>query len=545
MTINPGINKIQSVFLVLLRIFIGWHLLYEGVAKLLIPDWSSEAYLLNSKWIFASLFHSIAQNPVALQTVDFLNEWGLIIIGLTLLLGFLTRYSAIAGMLLLGLYYVANPPFIGTDFGLPSEGHYLFVNKTLVEIAALGMLAAFPSGLFFGIDRFLAFRSSMRKEPLKSPLTPGRETPSGRADPSGAEGTSGTTGSPDNPDEQSDTGGTSVPRRVMLRYLGMIPVLGAFSWGTVRKFRWNSINAISGATIKVPVPSLANLKAPIPQGKILNRGISRVIIGGNLIGGWSHSRDLIYVNELFKAYNSEKKVFETLQLAERAGVNTINIADIQLDLINKYKRIYDSKLQTMTQVDPTRKDLYGGINKVIDTGVDLIQIKGSCCDWRVRDGEIDVIANTINYIKKQGYPAGLGAHSIQALIACDEAGIEPDFYMKTLHHDKYWSAHPRENRIPFSVDTEKSPDHDRFHDNMFCLFPEETIEFMQKKEIPWIAFKVLAGGAIKPEEGFRYAFENGADFICVGMFDWQIIDDINIASNVLQNLAGRRRAWQG
>jgi hypothetical protein len=117
--------------------------------------------------------------------------------------------------------------------------------------------------------------------------------------------------------------------------------------------------------------------------------------------------------------------------------------------------------------------------------------------------------------------------------------------MKTLHHDKYWSAHPRENRIPFSVDTDKSPDHNMFHDNMFCLFPEETIEFMKTKAIPWVAFKVLAGGAIKPEDGFRYAFENGADFICVGMFDWQVIDDVNIASDVLQTLGGRQRAWYG
>jgi len=295
----------------------------------------------------------------------------------------------------------------------------------------------------------------------------------------------------------------------------------------------------------VPDTSLKDLKAPIPRGKILDREVSRVVAGGNLIGGWSHSRDLLYVSELFKAYNSERKVFETLEIAERAGVNTINISHLQLDLINKYKRIYGSKLQTMTQVAPTRKDPYGDINKVIDTGVDLIQIQGNCCDWRVRDGEIDVIADSIDYIKKQGYPAGLGAHSVQALIACDEAGIEPDFYMKTLHHDKYWSAHPRENRIPFSVDGEKSPDHDKFHDNMFCLFPEETIEFMKKKEIPWIAFKVLAGGAIRPEEGFRYAFENGADFICVGMFDWQVITDVNIANDVLQNLSGRQRVWHG
>jgi hypothetical protein len=218
---------------------------------------------------------------------------------------------------------------------------------------------------------------------------------------------------------------------------------------------------------------------------------------------------------------------------------------MQLDLMNKYKRIYGSSLQTMTQVHPTRKDLYSEINKVMDRGADLIQIQGNCCDWRVRDGEIDVIVKAIDYIKGKGFPAGLGAHSVQALVACVQEGIKPDFYMKTLHHDKYWSAHPKENRIPFSVDGDKSPDHNKFHDNMFCLFPEETVEFMKTQEIPWIAFKVLAGGAIKPEEGFRFAFENGADFICVGMFDWQVINDVNTANDVLQTLSGRARSWYG
>ena len=121
----------------------------------------------------------------------------------------------------------------------------------------------------------------------------------------------------------------------------------------------------------------------------------------------------------------------------------------------------------------------------------------------------------------------------------------PDFFMKTFHHDNYWSAHPREKRIPFSVDGDRSPNHDEFHDNMFCLFPEETIEFMKNKNIPWIAFKVLAGGAIPPEQGFQYAFENGADFVCVGMFDYQVVDDVNTAVNVLDQLSGRERSWYG
>jgi hypothetical protein len=121
----------------------------------------------------------------------------------------------------------------------------------------------------------------------------------------------------------------------------------------------------------------------------------------------------------------------------------------------------------------------------------------------------------------------------------------PDYYMKTMHHDNYWSAHPRENRFPFEVDGEAYIDHNRFHDNMFCLFPERTIDFVNNVEIPVMGYKVLAAGSIKPDNGFKWAFENGADFICVGMFDFQIVEDVNICTEILDNLNKRQREWYG
>ena len=78
---------------------------------------------------------------------------------------------------------------------------------------------------------------------------------------------------------------------------------------------------------------------------------------------------------------------------------------------------------------------------------------------------------------------------------------------------------------------------------MWDLFPLQTIEFMKGVNKPWIAFKVLAAGAIQPKDGFRFAFENGADFIAVGMFDFQVIDDVNTASKVLADLKKRERKW--
>lgn len=511
---NTNLTNLQFTIVVLLRFVVGWHFMYEGVAKILNSDWSAAAYLQNSKWIFSDIFQWIVSNPTALAIVDVLNIWGLTLIGLSLILGLFTRFTSILGIILLSLYYVANPPFIGIGFGIPLEGYYLFINKIVIEIVALAIVFVFPTDLSLSLERLNSFVRRKREESLKEAV------------------------------ENEDAGllRENVKRREALKYFATIPILGAFAYGTLKKYNWEKVNAISGATIKVSDSKLSDLQGKLPKGKIKDREISRIFLGGNLIGGWSHSRDLIYVSSLFKAYNTEKKVFETLNLAEKAGINTINCTGGEIPLINKYKRIFGSNLQTMCQIHPTTEDTYGPVNEAIDSGVDIIQIQGNCCDWRVRDGEIDVLANCIDHIKSQNYIAGLGAHSVQALIECDKYGIVPDFYMKTLHHDQYWSAHPRENRIPYSVDTERYLDHNMFHDNMFCLFPEETVEFINSTDIPFVGFKVLAGGAIQPEDGFRFAFESGADFICVGMFDYQVVDNVNTTLKVLSSLE-RKRNW--
>ena len=170
-------------------------------------------------------------------------------------------------------------------------------------------------------------------------------------------------------------------------------------------------------------------------------------------------------------------------------------------------------------------------------------VQGAHAELFVKTGQFDLLGKILDLIRSQGYLAGLGGHSIEVMIQCEKAGLQPDYYVKTLHHDQYWSAHPRENRVEFSVDGTRSLDHSRFHDNMFDLFPEKTIEVMHGIQKPWIAFKVLAGGAIHPTEGFKFAFENGADFVCAGMFDFQIVEDVNIALDVLANLKNRQRAW--
>lgn len=143
----------RLVLLVALRVAIGWHFMYEGVAKILQGSWTAQAFLMDSQGWFSGIFRSIASNPTALAISDQLNMWGLALIGLALITGFLTKYAKIAGMVLLLFYYAAQPPIMSAEYMFPGEGSYLWVNKNLIELLALAVLYVFPTGHIIGIDR--------------------------------------------------------------------------------------------------------------------------------------------------------------------------------------------------------------------------------------------------------------------------------------------------------------------------------------------------------------------------------------------------------
>ncbi len=149
------ITNRQLVLLVILRVLIGWHLLYEGMVKLLNPDWTSAGFLHASQGIFSPLFVYLASDPQILLVIDFLNKWALTLIGLFLILGLFTHLSAYIGAGLLLLYYLAMPPFAGLQYTIPMEGSYLIVNKTLIEATALLLIGLIDNGKYVGLDRLV------------------------------------------------------------------------------------------------------------------------------------------------------------------------------------------------------------------------------------------------------------------------------------------------------------------------------------------------------------------------------------------------------
>lgn len=287
------------------------------------------------------------------------------------------------------------------------------------------------------------------------------------------------------------------------------------------------------AAARAPAPAAGTM----PGGKIGKIEISRLICGGNLISGYAHSRDLIYVSNLLKHYFSEEKIFATWALCEQHGINTM-VASSSDPRVGRLYRDYvkrGGKIQYVAQINPTAEDLTTSAKQAADAGAVGAFLLGNIGDKWSREGAVGRIGEVVEIIKDHGMIAGVAAHALRTPMAVEKAGIAVDYYVKTLHHDNYWSK-----RRP---DQDKEPIDNYKVDNYWCMDAAETVEFMAKIKRPWIAYKVLAAGAISPRDGFRYAFESGADFALVGMFDFQIADDVYIVKDLLAAKLKRPRAW--
>ncbi len=505
-----------------LRILIGWHFLYEGIIKLASPAWSAGPYMLESTWIFSGIFRAAATNHSLLSVVDFLNIWGLIFIGAGLMTGLFTRFASWAGAALLFLYYIARPPFVGIMDGNAMEGNYIWVNKNLIELLVLVLIARIPPSWMFGTDNLIAdWRGHRKKSGVKSKgsiVVPETDNPAFEDLP-------------------------VLDRRRVLKNLITIPFMGGFAYAALKNFGYESyeekdlkVNAVSSATSKFTNFSrLTDLKEKVPMGRIGNLQVSRLICGGNLIVGYAHARDLIYVSSLLKKYFTQEKIWETIRLCEACGINTVlmrNAADIVTPLTRYRKQ--GGKIQWLAATYPQDNDVITNTQIAIDNGADALLIQGNIADNWVNQGRLDLYEKWFSHFSGKGIPLGVGSHELEVVRTMEEKGFPVDFHFKTFHNNNYWS---------YQGDEPKGRIVKNELDNYWCREPEETARYMGTVNKPWIAFKVLAAGAIKPEEGFKYAFEKGADFACVGLFDYQVVDDCNILNDTLKALSGRERKF--
>jgi len=318
-----------------------------------------------------------------------------------------------------------------------------------------------------------------------------------------------------------------------------------------RRFLARSLAASAAAPVVMSVEEhrlLARSQAPVTapplatrserwMGRIGNVTISRLLCGGNLISGYAHSRDLIYVSELLTHYFTDEKVMDTWALCERHGINTMVAYPGDPHCIEVYRhyRARGGKIQYLAQISPDPKDLKVEVTKAEDAGAVGAFLVGNTGDRWAREQAVGRIGEVVGLIKEAGLIAGVAGHELRTPQLVEAAGIAPDYYVKTLHDQSYWSKQQ-------ASQTQDVIDNYGI-DNYWCREPDRVVDFMSGIARPWIAYKVLAAGAIAPKHGFTYAFGNGADFAVVGMFDFQVAENVAVAHQVLTETHERPRRW--
>lgn len=298
-----------------------------------------------------------------------------------------------------------------------------------------------------------------------------------------------------------------------------------------------AIGGSGPAAVSGPVPGLPG--AVVPRGRIKGLEISRLLLGGNLLTHFTHSRELKYVYTLTRHYNTEEKIIETLGVAEAHGINTVVIhsnGENNILPLRRYRVEREGKIQWIVcpTADLATADFRAQVERLLEAGTEAIYLWGVKCDKAVKDGRPELIGEAVDMVRAHGVPCGVGAHDLDVVRHCESMAVEADFYVKTFHHHEYATA-PR----PGEIDGPH-----REIPGYWCADPEATREVMAKVEKPWIAFKVMAAGAIPPPNAFRYAFENGADFVLAGMFDFEVAEDARTAAGILGGLSGRVRPWR-
>ena len=277
----------------------------------------------------------------------------------------------------------------------------------------------------------------------------------------------------------------------------------------------------------------------LPQGKIGDLQVSRVLLGGNLLTHYTHSRDLQYVYNLTAHYNTEEKIIETMALSEQHGINTLSVHTVPrvIDILKKYRYQLGGKIQWIicptAPIEPGLEAYGKQVQELVDDGVDAIYLWGVHADGLVAQRKVDLMAEAVGIVKEHGLLSGVGAHDLRVVMECEKSNVDADFYIKTLHHHRYPSA-PKPDEV-------KKPHNEV--PGYWCSNPKEVIDFMKGVEKPWIAFKVMSAGAIPPKDAFQYVFKNGADHILAGMFDFEIAEDVGIAREALSNVT-RTRPWR-
>ncbi len=315
---------------------------------------------------------------------------------------------------------------------------------------------------------------------------------------------------------------------------------------TRRRFLQNAATVSAGASLVLQEGAAAGAPPTelpsdaLDYGTIGDIKVSRLLLGGNLLTHYTHSRDLKYVYNLTAHYNTPQKIIDTMALAEKNGINTLVVHTVPLvmQILKKYRYEQGGKMQWIicptAPIEPGLAAYTKQVDTLIEMGVDAIYLWGVRGDQLVSQGKMDLLKQAVDVVKKRNIPSGVGGHDLRVVSECEKHGVDADFYIKTFHHHSYPTGpKPEEIKGP----TGEIPGY-------WCSNPDDVARVMQDVKKPWIGFKVMAAGAIPPEQAFPYVVKQGVDHILAGMFDFEIETDAKLARKAFAENRKRKRPWR-
>ncbi len=211
-----------------------------------------------------------------------------------------------------------------------------------------------------------------------------------------------------------------------------------------------------------------------------------------------------------------ERIKETLRQCEKAGINTWQARgdNFITRVLNEY-RLEGGKIQWIAQTASERRDVIANIHQLAEYDPIAIYNQGRRTDYLYLEGRIEEVFEHVDEIKSLGITAGIGSHMPEVIAHCEEAGVDPDFYMLSLYNL-----------------TEKDEGYD--HEDRV-----KACEMIRKIKRPFIAFKIMAAGRNEPREAFEFALRNikPTDAVDVGMYTKhqpdQVYENVKIVNSIL------------
>ncbi len=439
-------ERMFKMFLAAMRIAIGWHFLYEGLWKLMQKDgWSCASYLAGAQGPLAGLFKWMSSQGWIVAAGDYAVMWGLVAMGLALITGVLARVAAVFGVALLAMFYAAQPPepFAAAVSG--ADGRFFVVERNVIEILGLVAVAAFPAWLGW----------------LR----------------------------------------TALPGALALALFGWA------AHGQWKAKAFEKVETVTSATVKVhEFTALAALKDKFTERAVVGGvEISRLALGGDLIAGHAHARDLIWADDFMRRYNGGVTLGRTVRYCLHCGVDTAFVEPAFIAPMRDAAKAFGGEMKFFANcADAKDAEL------AASAGASALYMRPETADALAKKGDADGLKALFAALKAAKLPVGVGAEDVATVKFCAERGVAPDFWLLAYHSLNYPAA-----TMPVKCN------------NIWCADPEAAAAYMKTRKEPWVAIRCLAGGAINPIEAYKFACGGGAAAAAMDLLDYRIVDTVN------------------